>query len=171
MGVANADVEFDPIARDAQFGDHGFGDARGGHGREIKCKTHGCLLLGFDFQSDRTIVPLVGGANALPPCRSFESSVETSPYPYLMQQRVKCAKQLLLPRSLAKPPGTGIAISSIALDCGFANQTHLTKVFRQITGMTPKAYQKRAEYMETCALRSQLFQVRSSRCVISNMRL
>ena len=83
--------------------------------------------------------------------RSFKQSVGISPYQYLMQQRVERAKQLLEKRSLAlaqplpqqKPPGTGIAISTIALDCGFANQTHLTKVFRQITGMTPKAYQKR----------------------------
>jgi AraC family transcriptional regulator len=64
--------------------------------------------------------------------RSFRQSVGISPYQYVMQQRVERAKQLL---------ETGIAISTIALDCGFANQTHLTKVFRQMTGMTPKGYQ------------------------------
>ncbi|MEM1309361.1 MAG: helix-turn-helix transcriptional regulator, partial [Cyanobacteria bacterium P01_H01_bin.153] len=58
-----------------------------------------------------------------------------SPYRYLLQQRVERAKQLLEQRSLP--------ISTIALDCGFANQTHLTKVFRQLTGITPKAYRKR----------------------------
>jgi AraC family transcriptional regulator len=67
--------------------------------------------------------------------RSFKQSVGISPYQYLMQQRVERAKQLLEKRS--------ISISTIALDCGFANQTHLTKVFRQITGTTPKAYQNR----------------------------
>jgi AraC family transcriptional regulator len=67
--------------------------------------------------------------------RSFKQSTGISPYQYLMQQRVERAKQLLENRS--------IAISTIALDCGFANQTHLTKVFRQMTRMTPKAYQKR----------------------------
>ncbi len=67
--------------------------------------------------------------------RLFKQSVGIAPYQYLMQQRVERAKQLLEKQS--------IAISSIALDCGFANQTHLTKVFRQMTRMTPKAYQKR----------------------------
>jgi AraC family transcriptional regulator len=67
--------------------------------------------------------------------RGFKQSVGISPYQYLMQQRVEQAKELLEKQS--------IAISTIALNCGFANQTHLTKVFRQMTGITPKAYQKR----------------------------
>jgi AraC family transcriptional regulator len=67
--------------------------------------------------------------------RSFKQSVGITPYQYLLQQRVERAKQLLKQQA--------ISISDIALDCGFANQTHLTKVFRQMTGMTPKTYQKR----------------------------
>lgn len=67
--------------------------------------------------------------------RSFKQSVGIAPYQYLMQQRVERAKQLLKQQA--------ISISDIALDCGFANQTHLTKVFRQLTGVTPKAYRKR----------------------------
>lgn len=66
--------------------------------------------------------------------RSFKQSVGTSPYRYLMHQRVERAEQLLKRQTTS--------ISDIALDCGFANQTHLTKVFRQMIGMTPKAYQK-----------------------------
>ncbi|EDX83281.1 transcriptional regulator, AraC family protein [Synechococcus sp. PCC 7335] len=66
--------------------------------------------------------------------RSFKQSVGISPYQYVIQQRVERAKQLLKQQS--------ISISDIALDCGFANQTHLTKAFRQMTGTTPKAYQK-----------------------------
>jgi AraC family transcriptional regulator len=67
--------------------------------------------------------------------RSFKQSVGIAPYQYLMQQRVERAKQLLKQQV--------ISISDIALHCGFANQTHLTKVFRHLTGVTPKTYQKR----------------------------
>jgi AraC family transcriptional regulator len=67
--------------------------------------------------------------------RSFKQSVGIAPHQYLMQQRVERAKQLL-----ERQVGS---ISDIALDCGFANQTHLTKIFRKMTGVTPKAYQKR----------------------------
>ncbi len=67
--------------------------------------------------------------------RSFKQSAGTAPYRYLMQQRVERAKQLLKQQTMS--------ISDIALDCGFANQTHLTKVFRQMTRTTPKAYRKR----------------------------
>ena len=66
--------------------------------------------------------------------RSFNQSMGISPYQYLIQQRVERAKQLLKQQS--------VSISDVALDCGFANQTHLTKVFRRITATTPKAYQK-----------------------------
>lgn len=67
--------------------------------------------------------------------RSFKHSVGIAPYQYLMQQRVERAKQLLKQQATS--------ISDIALDCGFANQTHFTRVFRQTTGMTPKAYRSR----------------------------
>ncbi len=76
--------------------------------------------------------------------RSFKQSVGIAPYRYLMHQRVERAKQLLKQQALKQQSlkQQAISISDIALDCGFANQSHLTKVFRQIVGVTPKAYQK-----------------------------
>lgn len=67
--------------------------------------------------------------------RAFKRSTGIPPYQYLIQQRIEQAKQLLKQQN--------VPISDIAIDCGFANQTHLTKVFRQQTGLTPKGYQKR----------------------------
>jgi AraC family transcriptional regulator len=65
-------------------------------------------------------------------CDLFKQSVGIAPYKYVLQQRVERAKQLLKDEERA--------IVDIALECGFANQTHLNKHFRKFTGMTPKTY-------------------------------
>jgi AraC family transcriptional regulator len=62
----------------------------------------------------------------------FKQSIGISPYQYLFQQRVERAKQLL--------KQTERSITDIALACGFNSHSHLSKQFRQLTGMTPKAY-------------------------------
>ncbi|NJM96148.1 MAG: helix-turn-helix transcriptional regulator [Phormidesmis sp. RL_2_1] len=64
--------------------------------------------------------------------RLFKQSLGISPYQYLLQQRVECAKQLL--------KNTDRLITDIALACGFNSHSHLSKQFKQLTGMTPKAY-------------------------------
>ncbi len=64
--------------------------------------------------------------------RLFKQSMGLAPYQYLTQQRVERAKQLL--------KQTDQSIVDIALHCGFNSHSHLSKKFRQITGMTPKAY-------------------------------
>jgi AraC family transcriptional regulator len=63
----------------------------------------------------------------------FKQAMGISPHQYVNQQRVEKAKQLLREqwRSLAE----------IALECGFASQSHLNKVFRKYVGKTPKNYQ------------------------------
>jgi AraC family transcriptional regulator len=62
----------------------------------------------------------------------FKQAIGTAPYQYLLQQRVERAKQLL--------KQTDQLIMEIALECGFSSHSHLSKQFRQFTGMTPKAY-------------------------------
>ncbi|MEO0708429.1 MAG: helix-turn-helix transcriptional regulator, partial [Cyanobacteria bacterium J06649_5] len=64
--------------------------------------------------------------------RLFKQSLGISPYQYLLQQRVECAKQLL--------KNTDRLITDIAFTCGFNSHSHLSKQFKQLTGMTPKAY-------------------------------
>jgi AraC family transcriptional regulator len=64
--------------------------------------------------------------------RLFKQSMGISPHQYLLQQRIDRAKQLLKDSTLA--------IADIALQCGFNSQSHLSKSFRELTGMTPKAY-------------------------------
>jgi AraC family transcriptional regulator len=62
----------------------------------------------------------------------FKQAIGTSPYQYLLQQRIERAKQLL--------KHTDQSIMDIAFACGFNSHSHLSKQFRQLTGTTPKAY-------------------------------
>lgn len=62
----------------------------------------------------------------------FKQAIATTPYQYLLQQRIERAKQLL--------KQTDQAIMEIALQCGFNNHSHLSQQFRRLTGMTPKSY-------------------------------
>lgn len=55
-----------------------------------------------------------------------------SPHQYLLQQRNERAKQLL--------KQTEQSVVDIALASGFNSHSYLTKQFRQLTGVTPKAY-------------------------------
>ncbi|KAF3884562.1 MULTISPECIES: helix-turn-helix domain-containing protein [Nostocales] len=62
----------------------------------------------------------------------FKRSLGIAPYQYLLQQRIERAKQLL--------KQTDQLIVDIALECGFNSHSHLSKQFRQLTGITPRTY-------------------------------
>jgi AraC family transcriptional regulator len=64
--------------------------------------------------------------------RLFKQSMGSSPHQYILQQRVERAKQLLRQSK--------VAISDVALQCGFNSQSHLSRHFRSVTGVTPSAY-------------------------------
>lgn len=64
--------------------------------------------------------------------RLFKKSMGVAPHQYAIKQRIKKAKGLL------QQSNTPIAM--IARQCGFNNPSHLSKYFRQLTGVTPKAF-------------------------------
>jgi AraC family transcriptional regulator len=68
-------------------------------------------------------------------CELFTQSTGMPPYKYVLQQRVDRAQQLL--------QDTQKSLSEIALDCGFANQSHLNRHFTKLTGISPKKYRDR----------------------------
>lgn len=67
-------------------------------------------------------------------CYLFKRSTGMSPHQFLIRQRVERAKHLL-----RQPERT---VTSVAMDCGFANQSHFARCFRQCTGMNPKQFCK-----------------------------
>ncbi|MDJ0718293.1 MAG: AraC family transcriptional regulator [Prochloraceae cyanobacterium] len=67
--------------------------------------------------------------------REFKKSMGLTPHKYVMQERVKMAKRLLKEQQ-------NLPLARVASICGFSNQSHLGRVFKQQTNMTPKVYQK-----------------------------
>lgn len=63
--------------------------------------------------------------------KSFYLSVGMTPHAFLTQLRANRARELLL---------AGETISSVAYRCQFSDQSHLTRVFKRIFGVTPGAY-------------------------------
>ncbi len=64
-------------------------------------------------------------------CHLFKHSTGMSPHRWLVNARIEHAKALLK---------TSQPLRSIALACGFCDQSHLTRAFRRATGMTPAAW-------------------------------
>jgi AraC family transcriptional regulator len=62
-------------------------------------------------------------------CRSFKQATGTSPYRYILNERIERAKALL---RMGK-----ISVSEIALSVGFSSQSHFADAFRKHTGTTP----------------------------------
>jgi AraC family transcriptional regulator len=66
--------------------------------------------------------------------RLFRQTTGKSPHQFVLLQRLECAQDLL--------KRTDLPLTEVALESGFANQSHLTQVFKQRLGMTPKAYRQ-----------------------------
>lgn len=64
----------------------------------------------------------------------FTNTFGAAPHHYLLSERIHEGQKLLAKRSLS--------ICEVALELGFSDQSHLTRVFRKVTGTTPKRYQR-----------------------------
>jgi AraC family transcriptional regulator len=66
--------------------------------------------------------------------RAFSGSVGEPPARYLRRYRVKRAQEMML--------STSKSLSEIALNCGFADQSHLTRTFSRMVGVSPAAWRR-----------------------------
>ncbi len=67
--------------------------------------------------------------------RLFRQMTGVSPHQFVLRQRIQKAQRLL--RETKAP------LASVALESGFANQSHLTRTFKRFLGLTPKAYRQK----------------------------
>lgn len=66
--------------------------------------------------------------------RAFKASTGVPPHRWQLNARVERAQQLLL--------RADVALAEVALQLGFADQSHLTRVFRRAVGTTPSAWRR-----------------------------
>jgi AraC family transcriptional regulator len=66
--------------------------------------------------------------------RAFRRSVGAAPHNWLLTRRVEVAKEKLRDGRLS--------LIDVALACGFADQSHLTRVFTRLAGVSPGAWRR-----------------------------
>jgi AraC family transcriptional regulator len=68
-------------------------------------------------------------------CRAFKKSYGTTPHMHIIELRLELAQRLML--------STEDSLSRIALTCGLADQSHLSRLFRRGVGESPGAWRRR----------------------------
>jgi AraC family transcriptional regulator len=66
--------------------------------------------------------------------RLFRQTTGESPHQFVLRQRIERAQYLLKERD--------VSLAHVATECGFANQSHFTQVFKRHLGLTPQAYRQ-----------------------------
>ena len=88
------------------------------------------------FQRDITVADLaaVAGMSRTHLTRAFSAAYHTPPHVYLNSVRVAHACTLIR---------GGMPLAAVALECGFADQSHLTRRFKGCVGVTPSGWRDR----------------------------
>jgi transcriptional regulator GlxA family with amidase domain len=66
--------------------------------------------------------------------REFKQSQGVTPHHYLVQRRIERARELLT--------RTDLSVSEIAFACGFSDQSHFGRRFRELVGVPPSAFRR-----------------------------
>jgi AraC family transcriptional regulator len=65
---------------------------------------------------------------------AFRRTLGVAPHQWLIEQRVALSKEKLR--------DDGLSLSDVAAECGFSDQSHLTRAFRQTVGVSPGAWRR-----------------------------
>jgi AraC-like DNA-binding protein len=83
--------------------------------------------------------------------KAFKVSLGTPPHRWLVRQRIQRAGEKL--------EQTNDSVSSIALSCGFTDQSHLTRVFGAFVGCGPAAWRRQRKAQRRTTLSGDPWQV------------
>jgi AraC-like DNA-binding protein len=90
--------------------------------------------LSTDLESDLSMSQIAQRLRANPHTllRQFKAATGLTPHAYRLNCRLELARKLLQ---------EGVAVSQVALACGFFDQSHFHRHFKAVTTVTPRAYQ------------------------------
>jgi transcriptional regulator GlxA family with amidase domain len=80
--------------------------------------------------------------------RAFHAEIGLPPHAYLTQVRIRHARHLLL---------TGMPVAQVALETGFADQSHLTRHFKHHVGVAPGQYAHSVRNVQDRYLQVQVY--------------
>jgi AraC-like DNA-binding protein len=89
------------------------------------------------FQQPLTLEQLAAtyGQNELRFLRDFTHAIGLTPHAYLIEVRLQAARRMI--------EHTDLPLATIALEVGFAHQSHMGGAFRKYLAMTPRQYRSR----------------------------
>ncbi len=85
-----------------------------------------------DYELSNTLIAREIGISEVYLRKLFFTHKETTPKQYILEQRIKMAKQLLI--------DTSLSIAVISEKCGFSNPYHFCRAFKERTGFTPTQF-------------------------------
>ncbi len=109
-------------------GDRRSGLAHSGDNGACVARARDYFMEHLDRQVSLSEVSLSIGVSAFHICRQFAAQLGMSPGAFVRSRRVARAQELIR---------LGRDLSGVAAACGFADQAHMTRLFRSIIGCTP----------------------------------
>ncbi len=70
--------------------------------------------------------------------RVFSKEMNCTPYEYLLQQKIRLAKQML--------QGTGLSVKQVAYEVGFTDEHYFSNVFRKRVGTAPRDFREQSQH-------------------------
>lgn len=118
-------------------------------GREHAAVRRARQYLADNLAEDVSLGELAGVCNLSPfyLARVFSRSVGAPPHAYLSHLRLEKARHLL--RMPSGSNGSGLfdmSLAQVAAATGFADQSHMTRRFKRVLGITPGQYRKNVQY-------------------------
>ena len=106
--------------------------ARGGLPPRARRRVHDYIAAHLDQKISNETLAEVAGLSTCHFARVFKQTEGMSPHRYVLECRVKRTQELLA--------STELRLSEIADAVGFSDQSHYTRCFREIIGVTPGEY-------------------------------